>query len=150
MMLVKAQRSDFILVSAASSRACSPLSKEIPLHTLVIWEKSQGSMGSTSMCRGEERHYYVNMEVFRNSDQPLLEKPTGTAVATSTITEQHDGSCMWIDVLEHTIPVILEVVARELGCVVTYSEAHVSSILLNIVDAIENDFAACKGGKVML
>lgn len=100
--------------------------------------------------RGIVRHYYVNMEVFGKFDQLLLEKPAGTAVGTSTVTEQHDGSCMWIDVLEHTIPVVLEVVAEEPGCVMAYSEAHVSSILLNIVDAIGNDFAACKGGEVMV
>ena len=100
--------------------------------------------------RGIVRHYYVNMEVFGKLNQLLLEKPAGTAVGTSTITEQHDGSCMWIDALEHTIPVVLEVVAGELGCVMTYSEAHVSSILLNIVDDIGNDFTACKGGEVMI
>ena len=66
--------------------------------------------------RGIVRHYYVNMEVFGKLNQLLLEKPAGTAVGTSTITEQHDGSCMWIDALEHTIPVVLEVVAGELGC----------------------------------
>ena len=100
--------------------------------------------------RGIVRYYYVNMEVFGKFDQLLLEKPAGTAVGTSTITEQHDGSCMWIDILEHTIPVVLEIVAGELGCVMTYSEAHVSSILLHIVDAIGDDFAACKGGEVMV
>ena len=86
--------------------------------------------------RGIVRHYYVNMEVFGKFDKLLLEKSAGTAVGTSTITEQHDGGCMWIDVLKHTIPVVLEVVAGELGCVMTYSEAHVSSILLNNVDAM--------------
>ena len=100
--------------------------------------------------RGIVRHYYVNMEVFGKFDKLLLEKSAGTAVGTSTITEQHDGGCMWIDVLKHTIPVVLEVVAGELGCVMTYSEAHVSSILLHIVDAIGDDFAACKGGEVMV
>lgn len=92
----------------------------------------------------------MSMDVFGKFDQLLLEKSAGTAVGTSTITEQHDGSCMWIDVLKHTIPVVLEVVAGELGCVMTYSEAHVSSILLDIVDAIGDDFAVCKGGEVMV
>lgn len=69
--------------------------------------------------RGIVRHYYVNMEVFGKFDKLLLEKSAGTAVGTSTITEQHDGGCMWIDVLKHTIPVVLEVVAGELGCVMT-------------------------------
>lgn len=96
------------------------------------------------------RYDYVDSQFLCQSDESLLEEPVGTGVGASTVTKQHDGVGMRVDMAYVTVPKMLDVVAGEFSGVMTCTEGHISDIPFYVVNAVRYYFAGGEGLEVMV
>ena len=79
-----------------------------------------------------------------------FELPASSIVGTSSVTKDTDTLCTWIYMTEVLLPLLYKAVAGKLRCVVAYSESHVASVPVDIIDAMRYHLAVGERGIVMV